>query len=102
MISAEAPVIFSKACELFILDITMRSWINTTDNKRRTLQRSDVAAAIADCDMFDFLLDICPTESLKIGNTRPAATMDIPVADISLPGLFSTMLVLIVNVRLTI
>ena len=31
-------------------------------HKRRTLQKSDVAAAIAFSDMFDFLIDIVPRE----------------------------------------
>ena len=26
MISAEAPVVFAKACEMFILELTMRTW----------------------------------------------------------------------------
>mmetsp|Transcript_17716 Transcript_17716/g.37102 ORF Transcript_17716/g.37102 Transcript_17716/m.37102 type:complete len:111 (-) Transcript_17716:12-344(-) len=26
MISAEAPVLFAKACEMFILELTLRSW----------------------------------------------------------------------------
>lgn len=30
MVSAEAPVVFAKACELFILDITMRAWANAS------------------------------------------------------------------------
>jgi hypothetical protein len=38
MISAEAPVMFAKACEMFILELTLRSWIHTEENKRRTLQ----------------------------------------------------------------
>ena len=46
MISAEVPILFSKACELFILDLTMRAWAHTADTNRRTLQRSDVADAI--------------------------------------------------------
>jgi len=62
MISAEAPVLFSKACELFILDLTMRAWSYTDENKRRTLQRSDVAEAIVNDEMFDFLIDIVPRE----------------------------------------
>ncbi|KZV28842.1 nuclear transcription factor Y subunit C-2 [Dorcoceras hygrometricum] len=57
MISAEAPVIFAKACEMFILELTMRAWIHTEDNKRRTLQKNDIAAAISRTDVFDFLLD---------------------------------------------
>ena len=38
MISAEAPVLFAKAAEMFITELTMRAWIHTEDNKRRTLQ----------------------------------------------------------------
>ena len=38
MISAEAPALFSKAAEIFIAEITLRAWVHTEDNKRRTLQ----------------------------------------------------------------
>ena len=37
MISAEAPVLFAKACEIFIIELTFRSWIFTETVKRRTL-----------------------------------------------------------------
>src|SRR5574343_350943 len=46
MISSETPVLFAKACEFFILEITRRSWVYTEENKRRTLQKSDIADAI--------------------------------------------------------
>ncbi|KAJ2325766.1 hypothetical protein GGI00_004940, partial [Coemansia sp. RSA 2681] len=45
MISAEAPILFSKACEIFITEITQRAWMNAEENKRRTLQRQDVSCA---------------------------------------------------------
>ena len=38
MISAEAPVVFAKACELFIVELTHRAWLHTEEGKRRTLQ----------------------------------------------------------------
>lgn len=38
MISAEAPVLFAKAAEIFIEELTLRSWIHTEENKRKTLQ----------------------------------------------------------------
>lgn len=38
MISAEAPVLFAKACELFIIELTHRAWLYTEEGKRRTLQ----------------------------------------------------------------
>ncbi|KAK4744409.1 hypothetical protein SAY87_010721 [Trapa incisa] len=65
MISAEAPVMFAKACEMFILELTLRSWIHTEENKRRTLQKNDIAAAISRTDVFDFLVDIIPRDELK-------------------------------------
>ncbi|RLV82412.1 hypothetical protein DV515_00016674 [Chloebia gouldiae] len=40
MISAEAPVLFAKAAQIFITELTLRAWIHTEDNKRRTLQLS--------------------------------------------------------------
>uniref|UniRef100_A0A7N0T030 Core Histone H2A/H2B/H3 domain-containing protein n=1 Tax=Kalanchoe fedtschenkoi TaxID=63787 RepID=A0A7N0T030_KALFE len=65
MISAEAPILFSKACELFILELTIRSWLHAEENKRRTLQKNDIAAAITRTDIFDFLVDIVPREEIK-------------------------------------
>jgi nuclear transcription factor Y gamma len=32
---------------IFITELTMRAWIHAEDNKRRTLQRSDIAAALS-------------------------------------------------------
>merc|ERR1711904_2052 len=69
MISAEAPVLFAKACELFILELTLRSWMHSEESKRRTLQRNDIAAAITKTDVFDFLLDIVPREDPKVENS---------------------------------
>ncbi|CAI9102261.1 OLC1v1000502C1 [Oldenlandia corymbosa var. corymbosa] len=65
MISAEAPIVFARACEMFILELTLRAWNHTEENKRRTLQKNDIAAAIARTDIFDFLVDIIPREELK-------------------------------------
>lgn len=62
MISAEAPLLFSKAAEIFIHELTLRAWIHTENNKRRTLQRNDIAMAITKYDQFDFLIDIVPRE----------------------------------------
>lgn len=68
MISAEAPILFAKGCDIFITELTMRAWIHAEENKRRTLQRSDIAAALQKSDMFDFLIDIVPREEV-LGST---------------------------------
>ncbi|XP_031474293.1 nuclear transcription factor Y subunit C-1-like [Nymphaea colorata] len=65
MISAEAPVLFAKACELFILELTIRSWLHAEENKRRTLQKNDIASAITRTDIFDFLVDIVPRDEVR-------------------------------------
>lgn len=58
MISAEAPVLFAKACELFILELSLRGWGASEKSKRRTLQKEDIDAAIRNTDIFDFLVDL--------------------------------------------
>ncbi|KAG0266352.1 hypothetical protein BG011_002471 [Mortierella polycephala] len=74
MISAEAPMIFDKGCEIFITELTIRAWIHAEENKRRTLQRSDIAAAISKTDMFDFLIDIVPREEFKMGKESKSSS----------------------------
>ncbi|PNX85263.1 nuclear transcription factor Y subunit C-9-like protein [Trifolium pratense] len=61
-ISADAPILFAKACEMFIMELTIRSWANADFNRRRTLHKGDIASAISNTDVFDFLVDIVPKE----------------------------------------
>ena len=70
MISQEAPVLFAKACEIFIRELTLRAWLQTEENKRKTLQRNDIAAAISKTDTFDFLIDIVPREDIKMASKK--------------------------------
>jgi nuclear transcription factor Y, gamma len=80
MISAEAPILFAKGCDIFITELTMRAWIHAEDNKRRTLQRSDIAAALAKSDMFDFLIDIVPREDSQGHSKRAGQGAGAPPA----------------------
>jgi nuclear transcription factor Y gamma len=63
MISAEAPVLFAKACEMFILELSLRGWGEAERAKRRTLQKEDIEAAINNTDIFDFLVGLPSTTS---------------------------------------
>ncbi|KAF5382298.1 hypothetical protein D9757_008452 [Collybiopsis confluens] len=67
-----APILFCKACEMFIEEITARAFIIADSNKRRTLSRSDIAAALSKSDQFDFLIDIVPRD-LQRGGAGAAA-----------------------------
>ncbi|XP_023290652.1 nuclear transcription factor Y subunit gamma [Orussus abietinus] len=79
MISAEAPMLFSKAAEIFIHELTLRAWVHTEDNKRRTLQRNDIAMAITKYDQFDFLIDIVPRDELKQTKAQSDGTSRSPM-----------------------
>lgn len=83
MISAEAPILFAKGCDIFITELTMRAWIHAEENKRRTLQRSDIASALTKSDMFDFLIDIVPREEAsthKRTSQNSSAQQQVPQA----------------------
>ncbi|XP_058130534.1 nuclear transcription factor Y subunit gamma-like [Anopheles coustani] len=76
MIGAEAPLIFAQAIEMFVQELTMRAFLVTESNKRRTLLRSDVAMAIATCEEYDFLIDIVPREEKRKSETKSVAAED--------------------------
>lgn len=61
MISSEAPLLFSKACEIFIRELTLRAWIHTEDNKRRTQQVRSIIVKMPDTiwNMIGILKAIC-------------------------------------------
>jgi len=58
MISAEAPILFAKACEMFVLDLTIRCWAYSEHNKRGGLEREDVFQVLKETDIFDFLAEV--------------------------------------------
>ena len=91
MISGEAPVLMSKACELLIKDLSFRAWRHTERNRRRTLQRQDLHAAVGESEVYDFLIDIVPrvtTQKSAVHQPDAAATMTTTIpAGLSLGGL---------------
>ncbi|EOY24682.1 hypothetical protein QUC31_008903 [Theobroma cacao] len=74
MISGEAPIVFSKACELFIKELTQRSWMVTMQGKRRTLNKEDVTSAVVATDIFDFLVNLVSEDS---GDTVDATPLEM-------------------------
>lgn len=71
MIRAEAPVLFAKACELFILELTLRSSAYSEKTERRNLQKNDIMAALANTDIFDFLHDVLTQNDGVKGGGQP-------------------------------
>ena len=71
MIAGEAPVLLGKACELMIQELSLRAWMHTERNRRKTLQKADIHNAVGDSDVFDFLIDFIPQ--------RPVSSAPAPI-----------------------
>lgn len=85
MISGEAPVLMSKACELMIKDLSFRAWRHTERNRRRTLQKQDLHAAVGESEVYDFLIDIVPRVTTTTPKIQHAHAPHIPAAA-AVPG----------------
>jgi histone H3/H4 len=71
MISGEAPLLMSKACELLVKELSARAWQHTERNRRRTLQRQDIHAAVGESEVYDFLIDIVPRVTSASNRSMP-------------------------------
>ncbi|VVB09183.1 unnamed protein product [Arabis nemorensis] len=60
MISREAPALFSKSCEYFILELTLRVWMHTQSRSSQTIRRCDIFQAVKNSKIYDFLIDVVP------------------------------------------
>jgi len=85
MISGEAPVLMSKACELMIKDLSFRAWRHTERNRRRTLQKQDLHAAVGESEVYDFLIDIVPRVTSTTPKIQHTHTPHLP-ASATVPG----------------
>ncbi|XP_010485030.1 PREDICTED: nuclear transcription factor Y subunit C-7-like [Camelina sativa] len=87
MIAGEAPILLSKACEMLIVDLTMRSWLNTVERGQKKLKRSDISVAVTRGLSFTFLVDIVPRdESVNVVDPR-FVDMLIPRSEDLPPGM---------------
>lgn len=68
-VAGDVPALFTKACEMFISELTLRGWFNTEKRHRRTLIPSDITEATYYTNSYDFLVDVIPWDrdlALKI------------------------------------
>ncbi|XP_003571527.1 nuclear transcription factor Y subunit C-2 [Brachypodium distachyon] len=84
MIAGEAHGLLAKACEIFIQELTLRSWLQTRENNRRTLQKNDIAAAVSRNEAFDFLVDVMQDNGVGL----PTRTMQTTVPGMGNFGMY--------------
>ena len=61
------------------------TFLHWQDNKRRTLQRNDIAMAITKYDQFDFLIDIVPRDDIKPTTKREESSVRMVPDQVPLP-----------------
>ena len=64
MISAEVPIIFNKAIEMFIAEMTIKAYYNAERHDRKTLLKKDIATTIVKTETYDFLIDTIEEDEL--------------------------------------
>ena len=62
MISAEVPILLSKAIDMFISEMTIKAYYHAEKLDRKTLLKKDIAETIARTETYDFLLDTIPKD----------------------------------------
>eukprot|EP01122_Echinamoeba_exundans_P009877 TRINITY_DN3553_c0_g1_i1.p1 TRINITY_DN3553_c0_g1~~TRINITY_DN3553_c0_g1_i1.p1 ORF type:complete len:446 (-),score=110.27 TRINITY_DN3553_c0_g1_i1:141-1478(-) len=83
LIKPEVLELFDKACEYFIRELTAMAWRRVESEKRKTIQKADIEAAICDDSIYDFLIDIVPRPEPN----PPKAESSSKQAHGALPGL---------------
>ena len=58
MIRAEAPLLFAKACELFILELSLRAYRFSVIRQRKNLSQEDIRQAVSVTKTLDFIAHI--------------------------------------------
>lgn len=74
MIAGEAPILLGKACEMLVKELSIRAWKHTERNRRRTLQKQDIHAAVGESEVYDFLIDFIP----RVHTSIPAKQSPAP------------------------
>ncbi|CAA7406813.1 unnamed protein product [Spirodela intermedia] len=63
-ISAGTPLLFSKASELFIMEVTFRAWLHAEMSNRQSIEIIDIAGGISQVTTYSFLQNMiqrrCP------------------------------------------
>jgi hypothetical protein len=75
---------YTQACEVFILELTLRGWSKVDAEKRRVLTKTDITSACHQSEMYDFLVDIIPPKETKtqelLSQLPPQIPLQLPLA----------------------
>jgi len=58
MMTSDTPTFLTKACEVFVQELSVHAWVCASSHNRSTILDSDIAEAIASIESYDFLNDV--------------------------------------------
>ena len=66
MVTSESHVLLTKACEIFIEEVTLRAWRQTQSCSRNTIQSCDIKNALKNSVIYDELNDLVSFEQHSV------------------------------------
>jgi nuclear transcription factor Y, gamma len=69
MMRFDTPTFLTKACEIFVQELSFRAWMCANSHQRKIILDSDIAEAITSIKSFGFLNDILHTDQEKHNST---------------------------------
>ncbi|XP_074327340.1 nuclear transcription factor Y subunit C-2-like [Apium graveolens] len=96
LVANETPVLLAKAAELFIQELTIKSWLEAEHAGRRTLRKDDILEVVNETNYYDFLFDLRDkpagggSSSMVSGNADPVASSSVPTVTVKNGALMLT------------
>ncbi|OEL20003.1 hypothetical protein BAE44_0018971 [Dichanthelium oligosanthes] len=69
MMTFDTPSFLTKACEIFVQELSFRAWMCANSHHRNIILDSDIAEAIASIESYDFLNDVLHTHQKEHNST---------------------------------
>ena len=65
MMTSDTPTFLTKACEIFVQELSVHAWVCASSHNRSMILDSDIAEVIASIESYDFLNDVLRTHFEK-------------------------------------
>ncbi len=85
-LNREATVIMAKAAEIFITELTVRSWDQVRHYSRTLFRRCDILTSSAKSDMYDFLIDILENGDVAVKKPEESSSTVVSRPSVPSPG----------------
>jgi nuclear transcription factor Y gamma len=78
MMTFDTPSFLTKACEIFVQELSFRAWMRAKSHQRSIILDSDIAESILSIDSYDFLNDVLHTHHEERYSTSHPRSLKSP------------------------